>query len=212
MYEYSLEACLASQRVGPIVVAVPPGQADAFAAAKEAVGAGPGSGSAASAGAGRVRLVDGGATRSRSVAAGLELIDSEIVLVQDAARPMLTPALIDACVDALESDPGAAAAIAAARVTDTVKRVGEEEVVEETLDRSRLRAVQTPQVFRRAALAGALEAALASGDVDNATDDAFLIESAGGKVIVVDSPSSNIKVTVPEDLRLAEILIDRQGN
>jgi 2-C-methyl-D-erythritol 4-phosphate cytidylyltransferase len=160
----------------------------------------------------RVRLVDGGATRSRSVAAGLALIGTEIVLVQDAARPMLTPELIDACVEALEADPGAAAAIAAAKVTDTVKRVGEDGVVEETLDRSRLRAVQTPQVFRRAALAGALESALASGDVDNATDDAFLIESAGGKVIVVDAPSGNIKVTVPEDLRLAEMLINRQGN
>jgi 2-C-methyl-D-erythritol 4-phosphate cytidylyltransferase len=200
MYEYSLEACLASGRVGPVVVAVPPGQAGEFAAATDV------------ADPQRVRLVDGGATRSRSVAAGLALIGTEIVLVQDAARPMLTPELIDACVEALEADPGAAAAIAAAKVTDTVKRVGEDGVVEETLDRSRLRAVQTPQVFRRAALAGALESALASGDVDNATDDAFLIESAGGKVIVVDAPSGNIKVTVPEDLRLAEMLINRQGN
>jgi 2-C-methyl-D-erythritol 4-phosphate cytidylyltransferase len=194
MYEYSLEACLASERVGRVVVAVPPGRGDEFSAAARD----------------GVEVVDGGATRSRSVAAGLELIDADIVLVQDAARPMLTPGLIDACIEALEHAPGADAAIAAAPVIDTVKRVGEDGVVDETLDRSRLRAVQTPQVFRRAALAGALEAALASGEVDNATDDAFLIESAGGKVIVVDSPSSNVKVTVPADLRLAEMMMNKQ--
>ncbi len=187
MYEYSLDACLASRRIGKVVIAVPPGELDAF-------------GAAARAGA---TLVEGGATRSHSVAAGLEAIDSEIVLVQDAARPMLTPELADACIEALESSPAADAVIAAARVTDTVKRVDPAGGVVETLDRSELRAVQTPQVFRHASLA----AAIASGDLENATDDAFLIESAGGTVLVHDAPSSNLKVTVPEDLQLAEIML-----
>jgi len=188
MYEYALEACLGADRVGPVVIAVPPGQAGAFEAAYRLDG---------------VELVEGGATRSRSVAAGLEAIDTDLVLVHDAARPMLTSGLADACVEALEAAPDAAAVIAAAPVTDTVKRVGTDGAVVETLDRSELRAVQTPQVFRRAALV----AAIAAGDLDNATDDAFLIESAGGTVLVHDAPSSNLKVTLPADLRLAELML-----
>jgi 2-C-methyl-D-erythritol 4-phosphate cytidylyltransferase len=188
MYEYSLEACLAAGRIGPVVIAVPPGQADAFEAAGKVDG---------------VELVEGGATRSRSVAAGLEAVETDLVLVHDAARPMLTPELADGCVEALESAPDADAVIAACAVTDTIKRVGPDGAVKATLERSELRAVQTPQVFRRAALARAM----AAGDLDNATDDAFLIESAGGTVLVFDAPSSNIKVTVPQDLRLAELML-----
>ncbi len=70
-----------------------------------------------------------------------------------------------------------------------------------------MRAVQTPQVFRRAALV----AAITTGDVDNATDDAFLIESAGGTVLAYDAPSSNLKVTVPDDLRLAELMLNARN-
>ena len=192
MYEYSLDACLAATRIDRIVIAVPPGEAAAFGAAnaREAI-----------------VLVEGGATRSRSVAAGLAVIDTELVLVHDAARPMLTPELVDGCVEALESAPQADAVIAAAAVTDTIKRVGAAEAVVETLDRTELRAVQTPQVFRRAALV----AAITSGDVDNATDDAFLIESAGGTVLAYDAPSSNLKVTVPDDLRLAELMLNARN-
>lgn len=188
MYEYALEACLGADRIGPVVIAVPPGQAGAFEAAIRVDG---------------VELVEGGTTRSRSVAAGLEAIDTDLVLVHDAARPMLTPGLADACVEALEAAPDAAAVIAAAAVTDTVKRVDSDGAVTGTLERSELRAVQTPQVFRRPALI----AAIAAGDLDNATDDAYLIESAGGTVLVFDAPSSNLKVTVPEDLRLAELML-----
>jgi 2-C-methyl-D-erythritol 4-phosphate cytidylyltransferase len=210
LFEFSLDACLTSERVGRIVVAVPPGEGERFKAAAKRAAAKRAAAEGAAAGDNPVELVDGGATRSRSVAAGLARTDSDIVLVHDAARPFLTPDLINDCVTALEADPAADAAIAAARVTDTVKRVGDDGVVEETLDRNSLRAVQTPQVFRRGALERALREALASGDVDNATDDASLIESAGGKVIVVDSPSTNIKITVPADLELAEILMSQK--
>jgi 2-C-methyl-D-erythritol 4-phosphate cytidylyltransferase len=192
MYEYSLEACLAAGLIGAVVIAVPPGQAAAFEAA---------------AGLDRVLLVEGGSTRSRSVAAGLEAIDAEFALVHDAARPMLTPGLADGCIELLQSAPQADAVIAAAAVTDTVKRVGPDGAVVTTLDRTELRAVQTPQVFRRAALV----AAIAAGDLDNATDDAFLIESAGGTVLVCDAPSSNLKVTVPEDLNLAELMLNARN-
>ena len=94
--------------------------------------------------------------------------------------------------------------ISAAPVTDTIKRVGPDGRVEETLDRSVLVSVQTPQVFRTSAL----ERAIASGDLAAATDDASLIEAAGGAVRVIDAPSGNIKVTVPGDLALAARLFE----
>lgn len=184
MYEWSLAACLAASRIDRVVVAVPPGSAADFAA--------PGA-----------DLVDGGDSRSKSVAAGLELVTGDLVLVHDAARPLVTPGLIDAAVEALESDPEADAVVAAAPVTDTIKRVGPDGLVAGTLDRSELRSVQTPQVFRTDVLRRAIE----TGDVDNATDDAFLIESAGGRVAVLDAPATNIKVTVPSDIELAALLL-----
>lgn len=184
LYEWSLDACRASVRIGPIVIAVPPGRAGDF----PAEGA---------------RLVDGGRTRSESVAAGLDEIETEFVLVHDAARPLVTPELIDRAIFALEIEPDIDAVIAAAPVTDTVKEVDAEGVVSATLDRSRLRAVQTPQVFRTEAL----RRAIARGGLENATDDAFLIESAGGRVSVFDAPSTNIKVTVAADVAVAEFLL-----
>ena len=149
--------------------------------------------------------VPGGAERSHSVRNALrEAGDGDPVLVQDAARPLLTPELAQRCLAAV-SEGGADAAIAAARVTDTTKEAGPDGVVARTLDRSRLWAVQTPQVFRRAALEAALsqpEEVLAA-----ATDDAALVEVAGGLVVVVEAPAENLKVTTPVDLRLAELLL-----
>ncbi len=123
------------------------------------------------------------------------------MLVHDAARPLLTAELVRACVAGLE---GADAAIAAARMTDTVKESGGD-LVEGTLDRSRLWAVQTPQVFRREVL----ERALAQPDevLARATDDASLVEALGGTVRLVEAPRTNLKVTTPEDLLLAESLL-----
>jgi 2-C-methyl-D-erythritol 4-phosphate cytidylyltransferase len=136
------------------------------------------------------------------------------VLVHDAARPLLTPDLAERVIAAALAE-GVDAAIAAAPVTDTFKRVGnrggEEEgdgAVLETLDRSRLWAVQTPQVFRRAALERALD--VPDEVLAQATDDAWLVERAGGRVVVVEAPRENLKVTTPLDLALAGLLIDRR--
>jgi 2-C-methyl-D-erythritol 4-phosphate cytidylyltransferase len=128
--------------------------------------------------------------------------DGDPILVHDAARPLVTPDLVERCLEAIS---GADAVVAAARVTDTTKETGPDGIVTRTLERSRLWAVQTPQVFRRAAL----EAALAQPDevLAAATDDASLVEAAGGRVRVVEAPRENLKVTTPVDLRVAELLL-----
>jgi len=158
-----------------------------------------------------VTAVIGGEVRSQSVQRALAAAGpADTVLVHDAARPLLTPALALAVIGALERDPDAQAAIAAAPVTDTVKLVDEKGVVARTLDRQRLWAVQTPQVFRRAALDSAL--AVAGEELARATDDAWLIERQGGRVLVVDTGAENLKVTRPLDLRIAELLLaERSG-
>jgi 2-C-methyl-D-erythritol 4-phosphate cytidylyltransferase len=161
--------------------------------------------------------VVGGAVRSESVrlalvaAGGMTVADTgapDLVLVHDAARPLLDAKLIEETLSAALAE-GVDAAIAAAPVTDTIKRASAERVVAETLDRSSLWAVQTPQVFRREALARALDV---PGEVlAQATDDAWLIERAGGTVVVVPAPRENLKVTTPLDLALAEMLLAQRG-
>ena len=148
--------------------------------------------------------VPGGATRSESVRRALAAAaaDADAVVVHDAARPLVAPSLFTAALAALE---GAECAIAAAPVTDTVKEAGPDGVVERTLDRGRLWAVQTPQAFRRAALERAL--AVEEDVLRAATDDAWLVERLGGTVRVVPSTPANFKVTTPHDLRVAELLL-----
>ena len=151
--------------------------------------------------------VPGGSQRSHSVRAALAAAPhDDVVLVHDAARPLVTAELVTACLDAVA---GADAAIAATPVTDTIKEC-EGGRVTRTLDRSRLWAVQTPQVFRRAAL----ERALAQDDavVGAATDDASLIEAMGGTVRIVPAPPENLKVTTVLDLRVAEMLLREAGS
>ncbi|WP_028059147.1 2-C-methyl-D-erythritol 4-phosphate cytidylyltransferase [Candidatus Solirubrobacter pratensis] len=149
--------------------------------------------------------VRGGATRSASVRAALAAAPpSEAIVVHDAARPLAPPDLFARALAALAS---ADCAIAAARVTDTIKEA-EGDTVVATLDRSRLWAIQTPQAFRREALERAL-------DVDDAilaraTDDAWLVERAGGSVRVVESSPANFKITTPHDLQVAELLLTSQ--
>ncbi len=153
--------------------------------------------------------VRGGAVRSESVRLALAAARSgDPVLVHDAARPLLTPQLAERVLAAALGE-GVDAAIAAAPVTDTVKRVGAGGAVLETLDRAGLWAVQTPQVFRRAALKQALD--VSAEVLAQATDDAWLVERVGGRVVVVDSPRENLKVTTPLDLALAELLLGRGG-
>jgi 2-C-methyl-D-erythritol 4-phosphate cytidylyltransferase len=153
--------------------------------------------------------VRGGAVRSESVRLALEAApEATVAVVQDAARPLVTPELVRACIEALS--PGVDGAIAAAAMTDTVKEAGSGRVVERTLDRSRLWRIQTPQVFR----ADVLRRALDVGDdaLAAATDDAALVEAAGGVVRVVEAPPENIKVTRPVDLALAELLLAERAH
>jgi 2-C-methyl-D-erythritol 4-phosphate cytidylyltransferase len=137
--------------------------------------------------------VAGGATRSDSVRAGLAAVPegAEIVVVHDAARPLAPLTLFTAVIDAVRA--GADGAVPALPVPDTVKRVEAGRVVS-TFDRDGLVAVQTPQAFR----AGVLRAALAGGA--QGTDDAALVEAAGGKVVVVPGDPLNLKITTPHDL------------
>lgn len=150
--------------------------------------------------------VEGGAVRSESVRKALrDGGPGDPVLVHDAARPLLAPELVERTVRAvLEQDLDAA--IAAAPVTDTVKRAqGDPPIVSETLDRAGLWAVQTPQVFRRATLERALD--VSDELLAGATDDAWLVERAGGRVAIVAASSENLKVTTRTDLALAELLL-----
>jgi 2-C-methyl-D-erythritol 4-phosphate cytidylyltransferase len=181
MLEWSLDALRAVPEIEQIVVALP----DGVAAPAGTVG------------------VTGGAERSHSVLAALRASTGDPVVVHDAARPLVTAQIVAATLQAL-AEHGCDAAIAAAPVHDTVKRAVEG-VVRETVDRSGLWAVQTPQAFRRAAL----ERALAAGDdvLGAATDDASLVEAQGGTVRVVPSPPENLKVTTVGDLRLADLLL-----
>jgi len=153
--------------------------------------------------------VAGGAERSHSVRAALAAAGpgpaDQPVIVHDAARPLATPELFERTLGALAAH-GCDAVVTAARVSDTIKRAeGEDLRVAETLDRAVLWAVQTPQAFRRAALARAL--AQPDDVLAAATDDAGLVERTGGRVHVVESPAGNLKVTTPIDLRLAELLL-----
>ena len=147
-------------------------------------------------------VVAGGAQRHDSVAAGLAALapDVDFVLVHDAARPFVPAAVISRVIDALVG--GAQAVVPAVPVIDTVKRVFEDVVVE-TVDRSALRAIQTPQGFRREVLI----AAHAAGGP--ATDDASMAERIGVPVVVVDGSDESFKITTPWDLRVAESLVAR---
>jgi 2-C-methyl-D-erythritol 4-phosphate cytidylyltransferase len=147
--------------------------------------------------------VEGGASRSASVRNALAAApEARTVVVHDAARPLLTLDLVEACLAALMGVDGA---IAAAPVTDTIKEAFPDGTVERTLDRSRLWAVQTPQVFRADALRRALD--VDEGVLAGATDDASLVEAAGGSVRVVEAPRENFKVTSAADLARAEALL-----
>ena len=146
-----------------------------------------------------VEVVAGGATRQESVWQALQAVpgDVDVVLVHDAVRPFIDRRLIDAVVAAAAAH---GAAICALPIAETVTRV-RDAVVETTLDRSGLWAVQTPQAFRAALLREAHDKARREGLV--ATDDAMLVEWLGQPVRVVPGLAGNVKITTPEDLRRA---------
>ena len=142
----------------------------------------------------RERGVAGGATRSESVRAGLAAVpaDADIVCVHDAARPLASPQLYRTVIDAVVA--GADGAIPGVAVVDTIKVIDDSGLVVATPPRSSLVAVQTPQAFR----ADVLRAAHAPGS--EGTDDAALVEAAGGRVVVVAGEVTNRKITDPADL------------
>ncbi|HUN79376.1 MAG TPA: 2-C-methyl-D-erythritol 4-phosphate cytidylyltransferase [Solirubrobacteraceae bacterium] len=241
---WSLDTILATPAIERVVVALPasdgepPGTVvglpgEVWAPSDEAVASLGGL-----AAADRLLGVVGGAVRSESVRLALAASGrgpaSELVLVHDAARPLVSRELIEAVLDAAgpggvddadvaggadltggaaaageaPAGGGVAGAIAAAPVTDTVKRVDADRLVRETLDRSQLWAVQTPQVFRRDALTRALD--VPEEVLAEATDDAWLVERIGGRVRVVPAPRENLKVTTELDLHVAEMLLGRR--
>lgn len=147
------------------------------------------------------RITQGGATRQRSVLHGLRALpeDADIVLVHDAARPFVTEDIIRRCIDSAAVH---GSGVASVPVKDTVKHVDASGMVVSTPPRASLRAAQTPQAFRVETLRQAIERLEAEGAT--ATDDAAAVEAAGGSVLLVDGSEDNIKLTTPEDLRMAE--------
>ena len=159
-----------------------------------------------------VRTVTGGDSRAQTVMNGLGFIreidpEAEWVLVHDAARPCLRGDALARLLNAgLASDCGG---ILAVPVSDTLKLAGDDGRVERTLDRSRCWAAQTPQLFRLEQLLPALEASLAAGEVP--TDEAAAMERAGFRPLLVEGSGTNIKITGPEDLALAQFILQRQS-
>jgi 2-C-methyl-D-erythritol 4-phosphate cytidylyltransferase len=172
-----------------------------------------------------VRVLAGGAERTATVRLALDLLvahggersatlgghaavvaeaEPSIVLVHDAARPLTPPSLVAAVVEAVRA--GRPAVVPVLPVADTTKRVSSDGVVESTVDRSVLRAVQTPQGFAL----DTLRAAYAASDVDLvATDDAGLVERLGERVYTIPGDPAAFKVTTPWDLRIAELLLEK---
>jgi len=193
---HALDRLFASGRVHAAVVAAPSGHEEAF---RDVLKASPVP----------CRVVDGGVTRSASVAralAAVEVPDDGLVLVHDAARPLVDPVEVAAVVDAAAAT---GAAVAGFSLVDTIKRVRTGKVVE-TVPRSELFAATTPQVFRAKLLRKAVAKA-SEGAARESTDDAELVERAGGTVAFVLTSRWNLKITYPEDLLWAEAFLARTG-
>jgi 2-C-methyl-D-erythritol 4-phosphate cytidylyltransferase len=209
LIEWSLAALGSARTIGSIVIAAP---ASHVREAELAAGlAAPGA---------TVVVTPGGATRAASIAAALPHVRGDLVAIHDAARPLITPALVDRIVDRLDRETGAESVIAAAPLTDTIKLArtardsgsgpvegGSPTTVAETLDREALWSAETPQAFRLAALERAQRLAADAGELDAATDEAWLIERAGGTVLLEETGAANFKVTSAADLAAAAALI-----
>jgi 2-C-methyl-D-erythritol 4-phosphate cytidylyltransferase len=152
-------------------------------------------------------LQTGGATRQESARRGLERVgsDAAIVIIHDAARPFVSAGLIDRCVEAAAEKQAVAVGLP---VRDTIKSVSPEHWIQSTPERSTLWEIQTPQVFKRELIVAAHERALREGA--QVTDDAMVVERIGTQVYVLEGERTNFKITVPEDVWLAETLI-REG-
>jgi 2-C-methyl-D-erythritol 4-phosphate cytidylyltransferase len=208
LIEWSLAALDAARSIGSIVIAAPAdfvheAELAASLAAPEAA----------------VVVTSGGATRAASIELALEYVQGDLVAIHDAARPLITPALVDRVVGRLGREPDADAVIAAVPLTDTIKlaraarsskggsRESDSTVVMETQDRDALWSAQTPQAFRLEALVRAQRRAAEAGELDSATDEAWLIERDGGRVLLEETGAANFKLTTAADLTAASALI-----
>jgi len=188
----TLNAFLGHPQVDAVQVVIHPDDADAFGAATANL-------------PNLLPPVWGGATRQASVRAGLEALRMsapDIVLIHDAARPFLSGGLITRAIDAAQRHGAAVPAIA---IADTVKKIDAHELVTETLDRTHLRTVQTPQAFVYGLISDLHRRAAAAGR-DDFTDDAALAEWAGHRVSVFAGESGNVKLTTKDDFIRAEAL------
>lgn len=151
-----------------------------------------------------VITVEGGAERGDSVRRALDAVprEADVVLIHDGARPLVTGAVVERVLDAAARGSGA---IAAVPVADTLKRVADDGTVTDTVDRRDLWRAQTPQAFPRAMIMDAYRRAAEEAVL--ATDDAALVERYGGRVVVVEGDTRNLKLTRPYDLVLAELLL-----
>jgi 2-C-methyl-D-erythritol 4-phosphate cytidylyltransferase len=192
---HSFEACAGVVRVGLVVVVCHPERLDEYYAAIGAEEADV-----------EVRIVAGGARRQDSVAEGLSQVPDtySYIAVHDGARPLARASVFDAALGTLDGEPALAGVVVGHPSVDTLKMV-QDGLVTETPDRDRFWAVQTPQVFRADALRAAYAEAMRGGY--EGTDDASLVEAAGGSVRMLEGPRDNIKVTLAEDLAIAEALL-----
>lgn len=156
----------------------------------------------------RVHLVRGGDSRGESVWAALQALPSwvDLVAIHDAARPLVTKAIIGRCIQGARGNRGAVAGWPA---VDTLKRVGERKKIVATLPRDEFWHAQTPQVFPREMIVKAYQEAARTGISD--TDDSALVERVGGEVVMVRGSAFNLKVTRPEDLTLAELFLREEA-
>jgi 2-C-methyl-D-erythritol 4-phosphate cytidylyltransferase len=189
---YSLVTVRQINSIGEVVITIPNGFEDAARAEVAAAGLGV-----------PVKITPGGIERQDSVRIALELTssESELVIVHDAARPLATPTIFEACLSAAARAGGA---IAAVPVSDTLKRIADG-AISATVARAGLWQAQTPQAFRRDLLVAAHQRAVREGIV--ATDDADLVERTGARVEVVEASTNNIKITTPSDLAIVEAIL-----
>jgi 2-C-methyl-D-erythritol 4-phosphate cytidylyltransferase len=194
MLSYSLAVIGQVSSISEVVIAVPGGFENPARAEVAAAGLGV-----------PAKITPGGSERQDSVRIALELtsVESELVIVHDAARPLATPEMFEACLAAAARAGGAIAAIP---VSDTLKRIADDgRSIVATVARAGLWQAQTPQAFRRELLVTAHRRAVAEAIV--ATDDADLVERTGVRVEVVEASTANIKITTASDLAMVEAII-----
>lgn len=195
LLEHAVRAMASSRSVTNVVVAAPAGSVESIAALMASLRLSP-----------RIDVVAGGATRTESVIRGVAALpqDCTVILVHDAARPLVPTDVVDRVVGAVAA--GAPAVVPVIGVVDTIKQVDPAGQVVRTVDRSELRAAQTPQGFAADVLRKALDA-----DPAEATDDTGIVEQLGIPVIVVPGDEEAMKVTRPIDLLLAEAIVRRRS-